>query len=357
MEIKYRIYTTMARLVPKRYRIYLEQLLVYAGEKRSVNFWIGSASVIALLAVIIIGLSQAIFFPIGFTSRGISPITGASVAEIGEPGELSVMTLVFPVLYAIIALASLLVVQFLIYIFIYFKAADRTKRVEEVLPDALQLISSNLRAGMTPFQAMRLAARKEFGPLKEEIEYATTKALGTESFAKALLSITKRIRSPVLDRSMKLFATSMKSGGHLAQLLEDLAEDIAETKALKRELVTNTKMYSTLIMFMVVVGAPLLLSVSMQFIRIISNMQTTTGISEAGFGMSFLTGAISLTAEFLVIFSIAMITLTSLLASMLVGVIMEGKEKYGLKYAPLVITASLMIFAASRYFVSSLLGL
>ena len=338
MEIKYRVYTTMARTVPMKYRDYLEQMLLYAGEKRSADFWIGSGSVLAVLVFIIIGLSQMVFFPM-------------------EESAGTTITLAFPFIYLIIALLSLLIVQFLVYIVIYFKALDRTKRVEEALPDALQLMSANLRAGMTPFQAMKLAARDEFGPLKEEIEYATTKALGTESFSKALLSMAKRIQSPVLDRSMKLFATSMKSGGHLAQLLEDLAEDIAETRTLKMELVTNTKMYSMLIMFMVVIGAPLLLAVSIYFIKIISNMQTTSGVSEAGFGMSFLAGEIAITPEFLTIAAVIMLIITSLLASMLIGVIAEGKEKYGLKYAPLVITGSLIVFTISRYVISRFLGM
>jgi pilus assembly protein TadC len=336
MEIKYRIYMTMARLVPKRYKAYLEQMLVYAGEKRNVDFWVGSASVLAVLVFIIIIFSQTIFFPI----KKIVPRTVA---------------LAFPS-YIILALISLLMVQFFVYITIYFKQVDRTKRVEEALPDALQLISANLRAGMTPFQSLKMAARREFGPLKEEIEYATTKALGTESFADALLSITKRIKSSTLDRTMKLFAASMKSGGHLAQLLEDLADDIAETKSLKKELVSNTKMYSMLVMFTVVFGAPLLLSISIQFIKIISNMQISTKVSEAGFGMAFLAGTISLTPGFLTVVLVVVISVTSLLASMLMGVIMEGKEKYGLKYAPLLITGSLIVFAVSRYIINSFLA-
>ncbi|MBW2984341.1 type II secretion system F family protein [Candidatus Woesearchaeota archaeon] len=338
MKIKYRIYTTMARLVPIKYRKHLEQMLLYAGEKRSVDFWVGSASVLAVLLFIILFLSQLIFFP---------------AKEIAKP---EVIPLAFPPMYVVFALLSLLAVQFLVYIAIYFKAADRTKRVEESLPDALQLMSANLRAGMTPFQSMKLAARKEFGPLKEEIEYATTKALGTESFAKALLSMAKRIQSPLLERAMKLFATSMKSGGRLAQLLEDLANDIAETKALKRDLVTNTKMYSMLIMFMVIVGAPILLSVSIHFIKIISDMQATTGVAEAEFGMAFLVGTISLTPGFLIKMSVAVLFVTSLLASMLMGVIAEGNEKYGLRYAPMVITASLAAFAVSRHVISSFFG-
>ncbi|MBW2966148.1 type II secretion system F family protein [Candidatus Woesearchaeota archaeon] len=339
MEIKYRIYTTMARLVPKKYKKHLERMLVYAGEKRSVNFWIGSASVLAVLVFVIAILSQTIFFPIK------------------EIPALETIPLAFPFFYVILALISFLIVQFLVYIVIYFKAIDRTKRVEEALPDALQLMSANLKAGMTPFQAMKLAARKEFGPLKEEIEYATTKALGTESFSKALLSIAKRIQSPILDRAMKLFAASMKSGGHLAQLLEDLANDIAETKTLKKELITSTKMYSMLILFMVVIGAPLLLSVSIYFIKIISNMQAASGTAEAGFGMAFLAGTINLTPDFITKLSIIILFVTAVLASMLMGVIKEGKEKYGLKYAPLVITASLIVFAATEYIISSLLGI
>ncbi|MEE9525910.1 MAG: hypothetical protein V3V78_04880, partial [Candidatus Woesearchaeota archaeon] len=128
MEIKYRIYTTMARLVPKKYKNYLEQMLVYSGEKRSVDFWIGSASVLAVLFFIILILSQQIFLPAReiFTQE---------------------IPLAFPFLYVILGLIAFLIVQFLVYIVIYFKALDRTKRVEEVLPDALQLMSANLRAG------------------------------------------------------------------------------------------------------------------------------------------------------------------------------------------------------------------
>ena len=119
-----------------------------------------------------------------------------------------VVPLSFSFIYVIPILLSLVLVHFLIYLLIYFKVADRTKRVEDSLPDALHLIAANLRAGMTPFQAMKVSARKEFGPLKEEIEYATTKALGTESFSKALLNMNNRIKSSILERSMKLFTTS-----------------------------------------------------------------------------------------------------------------------------------------------------
>ena len=90
----------MARLVPSKYRDYLDQMLIYAGEKRSVDFWVGSGSVLAVLVFIIISLSQTTFFP-------------AKEAFTEE------VPLAFPFLYVIIALISFLIVQFLIYIVIY----------------------------------------------------------------------------------------------------------------------------------------------------------------------------------------------------------------------------------------------
>ncbi|MBU0907056.1 MAG: hypothetical protein KKE05_02760, partial [Nanoarchaeota archaeon] len=43
------------------------------------------------------------------------------------------------------------------------------KKMEEVFPDFISLMSSNLRAGMTVDRALVLSARKEFAPLDAEI--------------------------------------------------------------------------------------------------------------------------------------------------------------------------------------------
>jgi pilus assembly protein TadC len=247
-------------------------------------------------------------------------------------------------------------VEIMTYLLLYFKVEDRTKRVERVLPDMLQLLSSNIRVGMTPFQALKLAARKEFGPLEEEIRHATARSLGTESFAQTLLGMSKRIKSDMLERAMKLFGTAMHSGGHLAPLLEELAKDIGETQALKKELVTNTKTYSSFIMFTIVVGTPLLLAISIHFITVITGLQAQTSTATASFGLGFLGGKVAITVDFLIKVSIVMLTLTGLLAGMLLGVITEGKAKFGLKYAPIIIGGSLIAFVILRILVTRYVG-
>ena len=67
----------------------------------------------------------------------------------------------------------------------------KAKFMEKVLPDALQLMSSNLRAGMTPERALLLAARSEFGPLSDEINRVGKEVAVGKGVDEALLDITK----------------------------------------------------------------------------------------------------------------------------------------------------------------------
>lgn len=328
MKPKDKIYLNFARIFPNSYRNHLARLLMYAGESGSysVDYWLGSGTVLALLIAKVILLVPWAFF-----------------------GS-------FQLKYTLIAAIVFMLIEFFIYIIIYFKAEDRTARIEKALPDALQLVAANLKAGMTPFKALRLAARKEFGPLSEEIEYATSRALGTESFEHTLLKISDRVNSETLDRALKLFTTAMRSGGHLAKLLEDLANDIAQTRELKNELVTNTKTYTAFILFTIIVGTPLLLAISIHFVQIVSDMQAKSNISNVGFGLEFLAGKIAITPDFLTKVSIAMLVITSLLACMLLGVITEGKEKHGFRYAPFLIIGCLAVFYASKYIIGNVFG-
>ena len=59
--------------------------------------------------------------------------------------------------------------EIFVYTWLALSVEAKAKFMEKVLPDALQLMSSNLRAGMTPERALLLAARPEFGPLSDEI--------------------------------------------------------------------------------------------------------------------------------------------------------------------------------------------
>jgi len=328
MRLQGRIYLVLAKIAPSPYRRYFAKQLIYAGESVSADKWLGSTTAVGLLIALTV-----LLLPLTIYQE-------------------------FDVRFVLLAGILFVFTHFFSYLIVYFKAEDRSKRVDEALPDMLQLVSSNLRAGMTPFQALRMSARKEFGPLKHEIELATTKALGTASFSDALLSISKTVRSETLERSMKLFNTALRSGGHLAQLLEELSTDIATTRSLQRELITNTKTYTMFIIFTIAVGTPLLLAIAIHFLSVVTDLQQQTGASTAGFGLSFLAGEISITTSFLNMVSITLMAITASLASMLLGVISDGKMQNGLRYAPFLLIGSFVVFFLSKKVVGSyLLGI
>jgi Flp pilus assembly protein TadB len=241
---------------------------------------------------------------------------------------------------------------FMLYILLYFKADSRKSDIENALPDALQLIASNLQAGLTPFEAIKAAGRKEFGALAHEFKEATSKAMGLANFSDELMKITQRVDSVLLKRTLKLITSSINSGSHLAILLEELSEDIADNQSLKKEMVTNTKTYTMFIMFTIIVGAPLLLAISVHFVGMVQEMQSSATLSTDEFGLGFLGGEIEITPEFLTNISIIVLTLTSLLATMLTGTITKGEMKAGLKFAPFVIAGSIILFYISKIIIA-----
>ncbi len=55
----------------------------------------------------------------------------------------------------------------LFYLGLSMAADARARQIEEILPIALQMISTNIRAGMTLENAIWSSARPEFGPFKD----------------------------------------------------------------------------------------------------------------------------------------------------------------------------------------------
>lgn len=323
MEVKQlrKAYYVLGSLTPKRINKHMEEMLDYAGMEMEARAWFGSVLLLSLLF-------------------GVVALLFAWV--ILEVTSLAMLLLA--------ALAMFCFTLLTLYLLLHFRVEDRRRRIETALPDALQLVAANIRAGLTPLAALRTAARPEFGPLEEEVRYVTAKSLGIESFTDALKEMSKRIKSEVLERTVTLFAVSVRSGGSLAVLLENAADDILESQELRRQLIAGTNMYIVFILFAVLVGMPALLSISIEFVSMITSLQErsarTALASEVGLGMGT-----PISADFLYNISIFTLLVTSVCVSMLIGVIHDGKELNGLRYAPYFVIISLLVFLVMHHYV------
>ncbi|MEM4634170.1 MAG: type II secretion system F family protein, partial [Candidatus Anstonellaceae archaeon] len=256
---KYVIEKRFSSFFKPRGRDRISTLLSYAGIETNPDIWLGSR-------LLLMGL----FGIVGF----LIPLTIFQYLDLREFPILSDNSLPSRIMVGIaFGIAFIVAIGILIYLHLYYLIAERTKRVEKVLPDFLLMVAANLRSGMTPFAAFQAAARPEFGPLQSEILYVSSRSLGSESFAEALKQLTYNIDSPMLRRIVAFFENELKSGGKLAYLLETSAEEIRETEEVKNQMVLATKSYAIFLGFILVFGLPLLLGISTQFLSTFSKFQ------------------------------------------------------------------------------------
>ena len=325
-----------------RGRTKVAQLLAYAGVDTNPEIWLGSRIIIVLLAALLGAMMPLSVFRL-FDLSAYPILAPPTLA-----GKL-VLTFVSGALFSLLA-------ALLVYMHIYYLVAERTARVDAVLPDFLLMVAANLRSGMTPFAAFQASARPEFGPLQTEILYVSSLSLGSESFADALRQLTATIDSSVLRRTLLFFQNGLRSGGKLAYLLETSADEIRETEEMRQQMIINTKTYAIFVAFILVFGLPLLLAISSQFLGVFTKIQANIGGSSTSPIAGLAMPKVSLNPQFIDQMSFVVIVGTALLTAVLVGVISEGKLLFGLKYFPPLALGALFIFFICRTVIGGFIG-
>ena len=150
-------YRLISRVYPKKVRESYTKLINYLGIKTNPDIYIGFTILIGL----VVGIAGG--FLMGMISHQI------------------------PVYLLMIGLFIL--TGILIYVPMMLKVEKTAKEIEVMLPDALQLMSSNLKSGLTVDQALLASVRPEFGSFTRELD-----RIGKE------IAIGKPIEKALIDR-------------------------------------------------------------------------------------------------------------------------------------------------------------
>jgi len=252
-----------------------------------------------------------------------------------------------------------------IYFWLSQTAAKEGKIVERMLPDVLELIASNVKSGLTTERSLFASARPEFGILSEELKNASKEILSGERMENALMALPTKIKSKTFERSIWLLVQGMKSGGEIADLLLQLGSDLREENAMNDEIAANISMYVILIFAAALIGAPLLFGISSLIVGILveqtsniaispEQMEEYSSMSTVGRFMGLPT--VNITETFIVFFSVIALIVTGIFASLTTGAMSAGSEKEGIRYIPVLVTGSLLIFITIRIVLGSFLG-
>jgi archaeal flagellar protein FlaJ len=243
-----------------------------------------------------------------------------------------------------------------VYFVLMLKADNRGKKVETVLPDALQLMSTNLRAGLTTDKALLVSAREEFGILTEELKRVGKEIATGRDIKEALMDITKRIKSSTLSRTINLIVFGITSGGELASLLEESAASLRQQMLTKKQVHAVVLMYSIFIFASVGFISPLLFGLSSSLVEIIVKSLANVEIpTSTAINMPFVISKVTIEPVFITWFSIIALSISAILSSLVLGLINNGEEKEGIKFIPLLVSISIVMFFIVKFLIGRLL--
>ena len=241
-------------------------------------------------------------------------------------------------------------------------AAERRKdEMENVLPDALLLVSANLKSGISIEKAFLLSARDEFGPLADEFEKTAMQIFGGVPVAESLTQMEDRVKSELFSETLKLLVDGLEAGGDTAALLESSAEDIRNSLELQEEINSNIRMYVIFIVMAAVVGAPLLFSISVYMSQNTASMWDNVNLqqlqdSQASSQLGFSFQKPDVNTAFFETFSLMAIIAINFFAGLIISEIKNSNIKQGAKYIPILIAISVVLFIAIKGAIGGLVG-
>lgn len=320
------VYGRISRLIPKKLRLAFARELEYLGLNVDAGKFVGFVFSFGLF--LSVGIALNLYFFLGIPV--VLSFAGFFLLFVGG-----------------------------IYAWLNITAESKGKFVEKILPDALQLIASNIRSGLTTERALLVSARPEFGPLEEELKKASKKILTGTPVQDALSAITKSIKSKNLEKTIWLINKGITSGGQISDVLSQLSDDLREQNSLQDEIKANISIYVMLIFFSAAIGAPVMLGISSFIVQILdkqtSSILTVDTAKIQGPKTPF-SGIPQnrISPDFVQLFAALALFVTVLFAALTMGIINAGSEKHGLKYLPLLLLVSFGIYFAIRILLSTM---
>ena len=116
-----------------------------------------------------------------------------------------------------------LAIFFILVIFFYvdLRIFKRTKKMEEMLPDFLQVVSSNLKGGLSFENALWGAIKPRFSILANEMAEVSKKVMTGYPVGRSLDEFAQKYDSAMLKRAIDLMISELESGGKVTDLIDN----------------------------------------------------------------------------------------------------------------------------------------
>ncbi len=291
--------------LPEKYVVMMQEMLIRSG------MYVKASDIITLDLTVGIGL--AVLAAILSVLININPILGA--------------------------LVGFILPTIIIGVWIFFMMERRVDAIEQGTPDFLRQIASLLRAGVGLETALEDVSRHGDGPLTDELKRAVIEIKIGSTFDDAILAMGERLKSKNLDRTFRMILEGRKTGGSLSDVVETVAEDLRAVLALQRERKANVMMSVMFLVIAAIVAAPFALGMIMSYNSFIGSLGKPNPLADVA-----------------VMSATGYIIIHSIIASLLIGIVLYGSARKGVKYALLLVPAAYGLFYVIQTMGPKLLG-
>ncbi|MFW6230907.1 MAG: type II secretion system F family protein [Nanoarchaeota archaeon] len=312
-------------VLPERFRPHLREYFRKAGHNEAPYDLFGTLFFVSIGLTV---LTFVFFIYPWVIDRFFNPITQ--------------LILIF-VFFALINFALATLFGLIIYFSYDIIIFNRTQKLEAVLPDFLEMVSTNLRGGMSFEQSLWAAITPEFSVLADEISLTAKKVLTGTDLEYALKELAEKYDSDMLKRTMSIIIGEVSSGGKIAEILDRITLNMKETRKLKREMTTSVLSYIIFVAVVVMVISPALFALSFNIMDIISEFSNRlAAASQSGSigGLAVNFTIIRPDAQGFMTFSVLAIILIAVCSSVIVAMLEKGSIRSGIKYIPIFVGTS-----------------
>jgi len=246
-----------------------------------------------------------------------------------------------------------------VFLFSYFFYKDSIFRkfeheIEQDLPDFISVVVSNLKAGISIEKAFLKSVRPEQKVLLFEMTLLNEKIMLGKSVQMAIKEFADKFDSPIIKRTFFLIQEGMKGGGGLARPLERISDNLRRIYDLTDEINSSSSGFAIIIKMISLIVGPLLFALAITLLSFISELFTL--LTKSGSGMISVGEVPPEFQTYLVFFSYSMIILITTFSTMIVSQIKGEKTYEALKFIPIYILISIMLFALSSNVLLSFFG-
>ncbi len=277
----------------------------------------------------------------------------ASLAIVAAAGSIVYLLILFKILNISIVFPFVImfVVADILIGYPYIKEKNRIDEIESAMPEVLKQMADILRASGTYEYALREISMAAYGALSKEIENVLRKLEEGENFENSLKSLSENVDSRLVQRSVTIIIDSIKAGAGLADVLDEIADDIRELHHIQVERKARTMMGYLFLIFAGSIVAPGIFG----FISTIIEFLIKTVISSGTLNAAQIIAA-NQTKDTMTLLMQAYIFIEAIATSIILSLMHEGKANKSFIYMPILLFLAFVSMTIATFASQKIIG-